>query len=108
MGTDGDLNGDGNPDLAVATFGGGFSILIGNGDGTFQTSVDYGGASPAWVAIGDLNGDGKLDLAIANFASNSVSIFLGDGAGTFILRKDYPPAGPNPPSLPIAPLTDDR
>jgi hypothetical protein len=107
MVTSSDLNGDGKADLAVATFAGGFSILIGNGDGTFKTSVDYGGASPAWVAIGDLNGDGKLDLAVANFASNSVSIFLGGGDGTFILRKDYSTAGPSPISVAIADFNSD-
>src|SRR5260370_2742354 len=82
-------------------------MLIGNGDGTFKTGVDYGGASPAWVASGDVNGDGKLDLAVANFASNSVSIFLGGGDGTFILRKNYPTAGPTPLSVAIADFNAD-
>src|SRR5713226_1965687 len=41
------------------------------------------GASPHAEAIGDFNGDGKPDLAVVNFNSASVSVFLGNGDGTF-------------------------
>ena len=33
--------------------------------------------------MGDFNGDGKLDLAVANYGSNTVSVLLGNGDGTF-------------------------
>jgi hypothetical protein len=36
------------------------------------------------------NGDGVLDLAVANGSSNSVSIFLGNGDGTFEPNQDFP------------------
>jgi hypothetical protein len=64
----GDFNGDGKLDLVV----GGVesdnvsvvSVLLGNGDGTFQAAVNYGaGAGQTSVAVGDFNGDGRLDLA---------------------------------------------
>jgi FG-GAP-like repeat/FG-GAP repeat len=81
----GDFNGDGKIDLVVANSGSNnVSVLLGNGDGTFQAAVDYNaGTAPDFVAVGDFNGDGKLDLAVANANSNTVSIFLGSGDGTF-------------------------
>jgi hypothetical protein len=60
----GDFNGDGKLDLVTSIYvNGGVSVLLGNGDGTFQPHIDYstGGDSP-WIAVGDFNGDGKLDL----------------------------------------------
>jgi hypothetical protein len=83
----GDFNGDGKPDLAVAYQGsydstgkicctdGGISVLLSNGDGTFQTGVNYAaGTSPVFVAVGDFNGDGKPDLAVANSGYYSTGI----------------------------------
>ena len=79
-----DLNGDGKLDLAVATTGGGVSILLGNGDGTFQNAVNYpGGAFPSSIAVADFNGDGKPDIVLGNMASNFVTVLLGNGDGTF-------------------------
>ena len=65
-----DFNGDGNLDLAAATYQGGVSLSLGNGDGTFQTSTFYAAGSndSALVAV-DLNNDGKPDLAIADGSS---------------------------------------
>jgi hypothetical protein len=83
----GDFNGDGISDLAVANAGtspdytdGGVSVLLGNGDGTFQDPVSFttGARLPVSVAVGDFNGDGWPDLAVANSASNNVSILLND------------------------------
>src|SRR2546427_8129441 len=41
------------------------------------------GRMPHAVAAGDFNGDGALDFATANFGSNTVSVLLGNGDGTF-------------------------
>lgn len=91
----GDFNGDGKLDVA-AGYGCGsaaISVLLGNGNGTFQPFVDYATApEPVAVAVGDFNGDGKLDIATANFgnfAGNTVSILLGNGDGTFQPHVEY-------------------
>lgn len=65
-----DLNADGKPDLVVAhneyLTAGQVSVLIGNGDGTFQAHQDYtvssSGAAVGAVAVGDVNGGGILDV----------------------------------------------
>src|SRR5262245_25727626 len=71
----GDFNGDGKPDLVVANGGtANVSVLLGNGDGTFQSGGNVGGLSgPSSVAVGDFNGDGKRDLAVANSGTTNVS-----------------------------------
>ncbi len=86
----GDFTGDGKLDLAVTDEGmdmvgsGGVSVLLGNGDGTFQAPTTYAaGAGPMFVVAGDFTGNGKLDLAVANLVSQDVSVLLGNGDGTF-------------------------
>ncbi len=83
----GDFTGDGHLDLAVANqYDGTVSVLLGNGDGTFQPQVTYSVGSnlePYDIVAGDFRGDGRLDLAISIFNSNDISVFLGNGDGTF-------------------------
>src|SRR5262249_56724322 len=73
------------PDLVVANFGSSnVSVLLGNGDGTFQTAVNVPiRGHPYSVAVGDFDRDGRLDLAVANRDGNAVSILSGNGDGTF-------------------------
>jgi hypothetical protein len=93
-------------DLAVANSAGGtnnngnVAIFVGNGDGTFQASKNYDtlGVQPVAITSAPLNSDGNQDIALANFASNSVSILLGDGRGGFTPGGDYP-AGVGPSSI---------
>ncbi len=81
--SEGDFNGDGKPDLAVASQLG-VTILLGKGDGTFSALPDHPLLSaPSAISVADLDGDGKLDLAIATPASNDVNILVGNGDGTF-------------------------
>jgi hypothetical protein len=83
----GDLNGDGQHDLATANSGSNdVSVLLGNGSGGFSAaggSPFVVGSDPLSVATGDLNGDAKPDLATANGFSGNVSALLGNGSGGF-------------------------
>lgn len=92
----GDFNADGKPDLVVVNAGdrnlsnpGGISILLGNGDGTFQPAMDFSaGNNPASVAVGDFDGDGKDDLAVqrpgdGQSDAGDITIFISNGDGSF-------------------------
>ncbi|MGH9595953.1 MAG: FG-GAP-like repeat-containing protein, partial [Edaphobacter sp.] len=82
----GDFNGDGNVDLAVLNSGSKtVSILLGNGDGTFNVlGTTYStGNGPVALVTGDFDGDGNLDLAVLNATDQTVWVRLGNGNGTF-------------------------
>jgi hypothetical protein len=91
-----DLNGDGVLDLAVSDGPSSISVLLGNGDGTFQAARSVGvGSGPSAIATGDLNRDGLPDLAVTDQSSDEISILLGKGDGTFQSAASVPIAGTN-------------
>jgi probable HAF family extracellular repeat protein len=95
----GDFNQDGVSDLAIAAdtcFSGcsssTVSILLGHGDGSFASHVDYavplGVGGMGGMTTGDFNQDGRTDVAVPSSGSlgnpgNSVSLWFGNGDGTF-------------------------
>src|SRR4051794_11128147 len=99
----GDFNGDGKLDVAstlpsLTADSGGYTVLLGNGDGTFQAGI----VGPMvlhysrWMTVADLDGDGKLDMAVANgqgFSDQTgtvqITILRGNGDGTFRLGPSY-------------------
>ena len=103
-----DFNGDGKLDLAVANYySANVSVLLGNGNGTFQAAMNYSvGSNPGAVAVGDFNGDGKLDMAVANYYSANVSVLLGNGNGTFQSAVNYS-VGSYPTSLAVGDFNRD-
>jgi hypothetical protein len=78
----GDFNRDGKLDV-VMLVDGGFSVALGNGDGTLQKPVLYLTDLAYSLAVADFNNDGKLDIVVANLGPSTVSVFLGNGDGTF-------------------------
>lgn len=74
-----DFNRDGIVDIALVSFckTSFVSVLVGNGDGTFQPAAKFAvGTSPYQLAVADFNGDGKLDIATVNALSDDVSVLL--------------------------------
>jgi len=94
----GDLNGDGKPDLVISgccetNNDGLVTVLLGNGDGTFQSPVSYDSGGTAGgvggqIALADLNKDGKLDVVVVNWG-DSLGVLLGNGDGTLQSAQAY-------------------
>jgi hypothetical protein len=85
----GDFRGDGKQDI-VALSVGAVSVLLGNGNGTFQAPValNVGPVSVSSVVVGDFTADGKQDIVTSNTAPQfsgapSLSVLAGNGDGTF-------------------------
>jgi len=113
-----DFNRDGRLDLAVTVATNNIStaspgmvaVLLGNGDGTFKNEIDSSaGVGVRDLVAGDFNGDQKLDLAVVNAPSsnsNTISLLLGNGDGTFAAARNLSVAG-EPTSIQAADFNRD-
>jgi hypothetical protein len=103
----GDLNNDQHTDL-VARDGQAVSVLLGNGNGTFQPyrATTFDGGLQGGVVLADFNRDGRLDMATGSSAGPSVQVRLGNGDGTFGPAQAYD-AGAHPAALAVGDWNGD-
>jgi hypothetical protein len=107
----GDFDGDGNDDVAAvvqdASSNFWLSVLLSNGNGTFQTPVLTAITFSAndLVAAADLNGDTNWDVVLVH--SNSVDVLLGTGTGHFALAVNYLDAITNPAAIGLLAVNGD-
>ena len=119
----GDFNGDGKQDLVtqvennrnscLATYS--ISVVLSNGDGTFQTPVLTAipnNNSCAHIAVGDVNGDGKDDILVAHEAScsegtSSIDVMISNGDGSFTQGTNYPITNTNLAGGVVADVSSD-
>jgi len=107
-----DFNGDGLPDLAVISQGPSgsnvVSILTGAYGGTFTAGASYTtGNAPSGIVAADFNGDRVTDLAVTNAMDNTVTIYLGNGDGTFRLGTTVSDPGVYPTQIVAADFNGD-
>jgi hypothetical protein len=110
-----DINGDGKLDVLVANayantgccLPGPLGVLLGNGDGTFQSVIPYSpGASLGPIALADVNGDGKLDVVTTSGNTNAM-VLLGNGDGTFQAPVFYGTGGVGANGIAVADVNGD-
>ncbi len=103
-----DFNKDGHLDLAIPAAGG-VVLLMGNGDGTFQSEAQVYdvGSAVTTIAVADFNGDKLPDIAVATGAPIP-RLLLGQADGTFVLAPDpNTSTGSGPGSLAVGDFNGD-
>ena len=92
----GDINGDGFPDIVVASHFGGVQTLLSDGKGGFTEKVMHREDGYVAAQLADLNGDGHLDLILLGYKNARIEVYFGNGKGDWELRKTMPEPAPGP------------
>ncbi|OUJ70032.1 FG-GAP-like repeat-containing protein [Hymenobacter crusticola] len=80
----GDVDGDGDLDLAVASIYSVVSVRLNNGSGSYSGGQDVSvGRIPRDLIFGDVDGDGDLDLLVSDDQNSKISVRLNNGSGSF-------------------------
>ncbi len=80
----GDFNHDGFPDIALGATGGGFTVLLNNGNGTFGSPTAYNLAKHnTQIALADMNADGNPDVVLIPTSEPGIYVVPGNSNGTF-------------------------
>lgn len=89
----GDLDGDGDLDVAVsAEMGTSVEVLWNDGWGRLGSKTKYEIGDfyfPEMLAIGDVNGDGAMDIAVAHAEADSVVMLINQGRRDFVPSDRY-------------------
>ena len=71
-----------------------FTVLLGNGDGSFANQTTYSTAlSPQSIVVGDFNGDSRLDAFVATSGDSTTCILLQHNRGALTKYKSYASGG---------------
>jgi len=79
----GDIESDGDIDIAVSTGGQGVNVLVNQGKGTSfdRLALPTDVYEDTGIAMGDVNHDGRLDVISANHPGKNLRLFLCSGSG---------------------------
>ncbi|MGB0383675.1 MAG: FG-GAP-like repeat-containing protein [Ardenticatenaceae bacterium] len=104
----GDVDDDGDLDLAVGNDGSQNVIYLNDGTGDLSTTVNFGTGSDKTYSLawGDMNGDAHLDLAVGNYGRQNV-VYLNDGSGNLSSRLNVGTGSDNTTSLAWADANHD-
>lgn len=112
-----DLNADHKPDLIIGNLcfpvdcsgDGAVAVLLGNGDGTFQSPRTYDSGGRTLIPIAaDVNGDGTPDILVLNANGNrGLGVLIGNGDGTFRPVVTFPVGEKYTSSLAVADFNND-
>lgn len=93
-----DVNNDGNTDLLLPVSSGVVEIYLGDGTGSVAAVPSHVDAGQGYsrLVTGDFNDDHRVDFAVLNRGSITLTLYQGDGSGSFTPRSSIAiPPGPS-------------